>query len=52
MKLNQNQKEIVLKKYNKLGYCVINEIEKLKLDYGTFEDTMEVAYDYVLEKGN
>ena len=51
MKLNQVQKEVVLKKYKKLGYCVINEIEKLKLDYGTFEDTMEVAYDYVCEKG-
>ncbi len=52
MKLTQIQKEVVLNKYKRLGYCVINEIEKLKLNYGTFEDTMEIAYDFVLEKGN
>ena len=52
MKLTQIQKKVVLKKYNRLGYCVINEIEKLKLGYGTFEETMEIAYDFVLEKGN
>jgi hypothetical protein len=50
MKLTQIQKEIVMKKYGKLGTLVAYEIEKLKLDYGTFEETMEVAYDYICEK--
>jgi hypothetical protein len=51
-KLNLQEKELVVKKYGRLGYAVINEIEKLKLDYGTLEETMEVAYDYILEKAN
>lgn len=51
MKLNQEQKQKVLNRFGKLGYVVVYEIEKLKLNYGTLEETMEVAYDYVLEKG-
>jgi hypothetical protein len=49
MKLTQIQKEIVMKEYPKLGNLVIYQIEKLKLDYGTFQDTMEVAYDIILQ---
>jgi hypothetical protein len=49
-KLNLQEKELVVKKYGRLGYLVIHEIEKLKLNYGTLEETMEVAYDYICDK--
>ena len=49
-KLNLQEKQMVMKRYPRLGMLVIHEIEKLKLDYGTLEQTMDVAYDYILEK--
>lgn len=48
-KLNLQEKEIVMKKYGKVGYLVIAKVEKLKLDY-TLDEAMDFAYDILQEQ--
>jgi hypothetical protein len=49
MKLNQLQKEMIMKKFPKLGDLIIMKVEKLKLQY-EFEEAIDFAYDIIREQ--
>ena len=49
MKLNQLQKEMIMKKFPKLGHLIVMKVEKLKLQY-EFEEAIDFAYDIIMEQ--
>jgi hypothetical protein len=49
MKLNQLQKEMIMKRFPKLGHLIVMKVEKLKLQY-EFEEAIDFAYDIIMEQ--
>ena len=49
-KLNELQKQMIMKRFPRLGHLVIYQAEKIKLDIKDFEELVDFAYDIVLEK--
>jgi hypothetical protein len=49
MKLTQQQKEIIMNKYARLGHLVIMRVEKIKLEM-TFDEAIDFAYDIIREQ--
>jgi hypothetical protein len=48
-KLNELQKEMVMKVFPRLGYLVIMYVEKYGNEKETLENDMDLAYDYMRE---
>lgn len=48
-KLNELQKEMIMKRFPKLGHLVIMRVEKIKLEM-TFEEKIDFAYDIICEQ--
>jgi hypothetical protein len=49
MKLNQLQKEMIMKKFPKLGHLIVMKVEKLKLQY-ELDEAIDFAYDIIMEQ--
>lgn len=48
-KLNQKQKEQILKNYGKVGYIVVMNTEKYGNENNTIEEDIDFAYDVMLQ---
>jgi hypothetical protein len=51
-KLNQNQKEKIMKVYNRVGYIIVRNVEKYGNEKELLENDIQLAYDIMLEKAN
>lgn len=49
MKLNQLQKEMIMKRFPKLGHLIVMKVEKLKLQY-ELDEAIDFAYDIIMEQ--
>lgn len=48
-KLNQNQVEKIKKQYGRIGYIIIQNVEKYGNEKETLENDIEFAYDVMLQ---
>jgi hypothetical protein len=51
-KLNQIQKEKIMKGYNRIAYMIIKNVEKYGNEKELLENDIQLAYDIILEKAN
>jgi hypothetical protein len=49
MKLNQLQKEMIMKRFPRLGHLIVMKVEKLKLQY-ELDEAIDFAYDIIMEQ--
>jgi hypothetical protein len=51
-KLNTIQKEKIMKAYNRVGYIIVQNVEKYGNEKDTLENDIMLAYDIMLEKAS
>jgi hypothetical protein len=49
MKLNDLQKEMIMKRFPRLGHLIVMKVEKLKLQY-ELDEAIDFAYDIIMEQ--
>jgi hypothetical protein len=49
MKLNELQKEMIMKRFPRLGHLIVMKVEKLKLQY-ELNEAIDFAYDIIMEQ--
>ena len=49
-KLNQNQKDKIVKDYGRVGFIIILNVEKYGKETETLKNDIELAYDIMLEQ--
>jgi hypothetical protein len=49
MKLNELQKEMIMKRFPRLGHLIVMKVEKLKLQY-ELDEAIDFAYDIIMEQ--
>lgn len=51
-KLNQNQKEKIMKRFVGIANIIVRNVEKYGNENETLENDIDLAYDIMLEKAN
>jgi hypothetical protein len=49
IKLNQNEKEYIFKKFPKMGHLLVMYVEKWGNPKDTLDENIDLAYDFILQ---